>query len=175
MKTRQGIHVDLICMANNQVPLGIETPETNFLRMPHGKFGVRIVTSRDTEVTVHMGDKSVLSAKVQKGKALLTESADGKAFEFTGSGEQTVASPDETTTGTTADTQSSDNHGFVAVSVRFADETVVHGPQPQSDIAETICFQMNPPGKKHNACVAANLHRIIPPEGVTHSGCSCCH
>jgi len=170
MKTSQGIHVDLICMANNQVPLGIETPETNFLRMPHGKFGVRIVTSRETEVTVHLGDKAVLSAKVEKGKALLTQSADGKAFEFTACGEQPVASSDETKAATTADA----NHGFVAVSVRFADETVVHGPQPKPDIAETICFQMNPPGSKHNACVASNLHRIIPPEGVSNSGCSCC-
>lgn len=171
MKTRQAIHVDLVCMANNEVPIGIQTPETNFLRMPHGEFGVRIVTPRETEVAVHFGDKQVLSAKVKKGTHLLTEDTDGNVFKFTARGDQ-PASADETTPAQQPASQT--DTGFVAVSVRFVDEKVVHGPRPRADVAETICFQMNPPGSAHNATVADNLHRVIPPEGVTHSGCSCC-
>ena len=177
MKTDKGIYVDLIRGRDGLKPLDVETDDTILVRMEHGNFQVRIFTPQPADVSVHLDGTLKAQTKVAKGLTLIDSSTDGKPFAFTKRGDKAAAS--DTTAGgaqeplfaegTTDNLKPiADTHGLVMVSVKFSER-----PGQKPDHSETVFFQMNAP-QDHARTVAANLHRVIPPEGVTKSGCSCC-
>lgn len=177
MKTNKGIFVDLIRASDGLKPLDVETGDTVFVRMPHGNFKVRIVTPQPADVSVHLDGTHLGEQKVAKGMTLIEQDQSGRPFRFAAPGTKPAAS---TTDGGASQTtlfkdEAPDaslplapSHGLVMVSVKFSEQS-----GRKADKAENVFFQMNTP-KDHANAVACNLHRIIPPEGITHSGCSCC-
>jgi hypothetical protein len=177
MKTDKGIYVDLIRARDGLKPLDVETDDTILVRMEHGNFKVRIHTPQPADVSVHLDGTLKLETKVAQGMSMIDRDKSGQPFSFTKRGDKPRAS--DTTSGDaqeplfaegTADNQKpiAETHGLVMVSVKFSEQ-----PGQKPDHSEAVFFQMNAP-QDHARTVAANLHRVIPPEGVTKSGCSCC-
>jgi len=173
MKTEKGIHVDLIDASTRRVPLDVVTVDTIFVKMPHGNFEVRIVAPQPTNVAVRLDDVELVKCQVGQGMTFLKQSADGKPFRFTAPGKRSAAAPDTVSEGEPA-SPPAHTHGLVLVSVQLAEQA----PTPttaavKADKAETVAFQMNPL-REHLRVVAAQLHRVIAPEPLTPTGCSCC-
>jgi hypothetical protein len=181
MKTDNGSHVDLISGVTGRKPLGFDTDDTVFVRMPHGKFSVRVVTPAPTNVEVTVDGVKKLKATVPAGQLnMLAADDEGGEFVFGPRGEKPVCQlKDEATEGgEPACSQPAeplaDTHGLITVSVQFAEQPATkQGPAKKAGPTETVQFQMNQPGE-HERALASNVHRLIPPEGVTKSGCSCC-
>jgi hypothetical protein len=181
MKTCKGIFVDLIEAATNLKPLEFETEDAIFVRMPYGQFRVRIVAPQLTDITITMDDVELLRTKVGPGLALLSVDADGKPFVFAAPG-QAVAPPaagDGDKQGLLFELPAegkpaATTHGFVIVAVKLADQAPSkQGPGVNGDKADLVFFQMNPP-REHARALAANLHKVVPPEGITGSRCRTC-
>lgn len=63
--------------------------------------------------------------------------------------------------------------GFLIVSVKFTEQAPIPGVVPPPYDEDQVAFQMNPP-EDHNQMVAANFHKIVPPEKIEPRWCSCC-
>lgn len=63
--------------------------------------------------------------------------------------------------------------GFLVVAVKFTEQTPIPGVVPPPYDEDTLAFQMNPPSD-HNRMVAANFHKVVPPEKIEPRWCSCC-
>ncbi len=179
MKTDKGIHVDLISGVSGRKPLDFQTDRAIFVRMPHGQFSVRVVTPLPTNVAVSLDGVELLKTKVQpKQINLLSTDDEGNELRFDLPGES-PARPVKDGDRQDADTPKPaaslpKSNGLVLVSLQFAEQPKTKfGPARQAGETETVCFQMNAPGQ-HERALLANFNRIIPPEGVTQSGCSCC-
>jgi len=175
MKTDKGIFVDLIRAKDGLKPLDVETDDTILVRMEHGSFKVRIHSPQPADVMVHLDGTLTVETKVAQGMSMIDRGADGQPFVFTQPGKKarTTDGDIQPTLFTEAvldnERPVAPSHGLVMVSVKFSEQ-----PGQKPDKSETVFFQMNPP-QDHARAVAANLHRIVPPEGVTNSGCGCCN
>jgi hypothetical protein len=72
-----------------------------------------------------------------------------------------------------ASTQPDHITGFLVVSVKFTEQAPVPGIVPPPYDEDQVAFQMNPPAD-HDQMVAANFHKIVPPEKIEPRWCSCC-
>lgn len=179
MKTDKGIHVDLISGVTGRKPLDFQTDEAIFVRMPHGKFSVRVVAPLPTNVAISLDGVELLKTKVApKQINLLSADSDGNDLQFAPPGAAPIRpnKDDEAQaiTVTAKPERLAETHGLVLVSVQIAEQPKSKfGPAIKAGEAETVCFQMNAPGQ-HERALLTNFNRIVPPEGVTDSGCSCC-
>lgn len=179
MKTDKGIHVDLISGVTGRKPLDFQTGEAIFVRMPHGKFSVRVVAPLPTNVAISLDGVELLKTKVApKQINLLSTDAEGNELQFAPPGTAPVRSQkddeEQDLVATPKPERLAKTHGLVLVSVQIAEQPKSKfGPAIKAGESETVCFQMNAPGQ-HERALLTNFNRIIPPEGVTDSGCSCC-
>jgi len=205
MQSKYGILIDVLNASTpNRIPLNmlLEGGRT-LVKMPHGAFKVRVITPHQSDVSVTLDEKTLLTCQVAAGSTELSIGKDGRPFQFmsasdaaTAHGAETEATPIETE-GFEPDvdpallaqvvrdgivggdealkeiTQPAHITGFLVVCVNFTEQTPIPGiVHPPSDKDELV-FQMNPP-EKHNSMVAANFHKIVPPEKFEKRWCSCC-
>lgn len=181
--------VDLISGVTGRKPLDYRTEDTIYVRMPHGKFAVRVVTPHLANVAIAVDGVNVVKTQVPpKLVNMLDNDGQGNPLNFLSSeqkaqklaeaaAKQALPSAEQGSSPSAAqatpDTASSTD-GLVMVSVQFAEQKqTAQSPGRKAGDTETVFFQMNPPGK-HEFEMARNLLKVIPPEGVTNSGCSCC-
>ena len=79
----------------------------------------------------------------------------------------------DTTGETDAPVRQHQHSGFLGVVVRYVEQAPVPGVVPPSYDEAVVTFQLNP-HEKHLSAVAANFHRMVPPEPTTKKWCSCC-
>ena len=179
------ILVDVLDMAKNQSPIGFETfdPNITFVRMPHGKYGVKIKATDPIDVVVRQ-DNVVIFERQLEGGAIHTISrgADGKPFYFAPKGEkplfvaddagqpageesvkQEVLFPDAEEN--PEDTRYAESHGLIIVQVRFSFIKPDHGPLLPPDDFANVMFQFNTPAD-HPRAVAENFGRMRTPAEV---------
>ena len=158
-------------------PINFETstPPTVYARVAHGKFAVRVMTTSDAELMIHIDGRKVLEKSVSKGIHVFDRDAAGKIFSY---GEGPEASNSESTepvseqgtlfeidTPPVADAVES--FGQVAVHVRFADvQDGMPRPSVTPDFPVPVFFQMNPPGA-HEETMASLLSKVKRPAKLT--------
>lgn len=146
-------------------------PPTLYVRIPHGPYAVRVMTSSDTEVMVHVDGVKVLEAKVAKGIHIFDRDSEGRLFSY---GDATPPAQDDvpemvqqTLFGTDEEASCVKTHGQVAVHVRFCDVTLGSvRPAVTPDFPQPVFFQMNPPGQ-HEEALASSLRRMKAPPKLT--------
>lgn len=152
------------------VEFEISEPPTIYVRVPHGNFAVRIMTSSDAEVLVSVDGAEALKTTVTKGIHILDRDSQGRAFKFSpeAAGEPQGESPKQATLFAADEVQESkSSHGLVCVQVRFCD--VQNGsaiPDVTPDFPYPLFFQMNPPGA-HEETFAGLLSKLKTPEKLT--------
>lgn len=147
----------------------ITDPPTLYVRIPHGPFAVRVMTSSDAELMVHVDGAKVLEKKVGKGIHVFDKDADGKPLYFgtapaaaEGDGPQLVQ---ETLFGTDEVAECVKTHGQVAVHVRFCDvDNGTATPDVTPDYPQPVFFQMNAPGDHEEACASLLRKMKAPPK-----------
>lgn len=181
MKTCNGIFIDLIEGASGLKPLEIETEDVILVRMPHGPFRVRILAPQLTNVSVTVDGVERLATQVQPNQlTMLSTGSDGRPFTF-GDKPSVKATDQPLQPALFAEAPPRDtremvapSHGLVIVSAQFAEQSAsATAPGVKPGPAALVFFQMNT-HREHLRAVAANLHRVIPPEGVARRRCSCC-
>jgi hypothetical protein len=179
MKTCNGIFIDLIEGESGLKPLEIETEDVILVRMPHGQFRVRVLSPALANITVTLDGAEVLATQVKPNQlTVLSTGSDGRPFTF--GDKPSVKATDQPVQpalfveAPAKDTRemAAPSHGLVIVSAQFAEQGAT-APGVKPGPAALVFFQMNT-HRDHLRAVAANLHRVIPPEGVTRRRCSCC-
>jgi len=179
------ILVDVVDMAKNQTPIGFEThsPAISFVRMPYGKFGVRIKATDPVDVVVRM-DNTVLLRRQLEGNVIHTISRgeDGKPFYFAAPGTKPAHVADNAgqPVGVEAtkqellfpeaeaapeDNRYADSQGLVIVQVRFSHVQPDFGPLLPPDDFANVLYQFNEP-TAHNRAVAQNFARMVAPDAL---------
>lgn len=148
----------------------ITEPPTIYVRIPNGRFAVRVMTSSDTEIMIHVDGAMVLETKVGKGIHLFDRDAEGRLFNF-GENQATKSSVTKTVQRTRFDTEEAAScltkPGQVAVLARLC-KTNISTPCPPAapDYLQSIFFQMNPPGAHEETC-AELLSKMKSPPRLT--------
>jgi hypothetical protein len=203
MQSKNGIQIDVLnANTPNRIPLNMLLEGgLTLVRMPHGPFKVRVITPHPSDVIVTLDANQLTTCQVPAGTTELAMGKDGRAFVFkaadaTANGAPASATPIETEgfepevdpallAQTVLDgvvggeealkqiTQPPHVTGFLLVSVRFTEQAPIPGIVPPPYDTDEIAFQMNPPAE-HNGMVAANFHKIVPPEKIERRWCSCC-
>ncbi len=203
MQSKYGIMIDVLnANTPNRIPLNMLLEGgLTLVKMPHGPFKVRVITPHPSDVSVILDEKNLVSCKVAAGTTELSMGSDGRPFQFQPASDASSASaaavepiqtegfePDvdpELLAQVVRDgivggdealknlTQPPHVTGFLVVSVRFTEQPVIPGVVPPPYDTDEIAFQMNPP-EQHNGMVAANFHKIVPPEKIEPRWCSCC-
>jgi len=142
-------------------------PPTLYVRVPHGQFAVRVMSTADTEVMIHIDGVKVVDARVGKGIHIFSQDSDGRAFSYgdAAPAAETAAQEQKMLLASEEHDACVNTHGQVAVHVRFADEVDSAGcPRPgvSRDFAQPVFFQMNPPGA-HEEALAGLLRRMKAP------------
>lgn len=144
----------------------ITDPPTLYVRIPHGRYAVRVMTSSDTEIMVHVDGTKVLETKVGKGIHVFDRSAEGELFNFGEPGESHGDGPElvqKTLFGTDEQAACVKTHGQVVVHARFCDiDTGTPRPAVTPDFSQPVFFQMNPPGA-HEEEFASLLRKVKAP------------
>ena len=146
-------------------------PPTLYVRIPHGAYAVRVMTSSDTELMVHVDGVKVLEAKVTKGIHIFDRDSEGRLFNF---GEATPPAHNDvpemvqqTLFSTGEEASCVKTFGQVAVHVRFCDiDNGTVRPDVTPDYPQPVFFQMNPPGE-HEEALAGLLRRMKAPPKLT--------
>ncbi len=149
----------------------LNEPPTLYVRVPHGQFAVRVMSTADTEVMIHIGGVKVVDARVGKGIHIFSQDSEGRAFSYGDSAPtaETAAQEQQLLVANEEHDACANTHGQVAVHVRFADEVDAAGsPRPgvSRDFAQPVFFQMNPPGQ-HEEALAGLLRRMKAPQKLT--------
>lgn len=147
----------------------ITDPPTHFVRMPNGRFAVRVMTTADTELMIHVDGVKALEAKVSKGIHVFEKDSEGRLFNFREAGSTAKDAPElvqQTLFGTEEEALCVKTHGAVVVHVRFCDVTVDNKPVYTPDYQQPVFFQMNPPGAHEEAC-ASMLRKMKAPPKLT--------
>jgi len=185
MQANHGISIDVLnANTPNRVPLNVLLEGgMTLVQIPHGPFKLRIITPHQTDVSVTLDEKDVLKCQVAPGLTELAASNDGRLLTFapatTGGSVAPPADDQPTLFGAEdgEDTRQAQQPphvtGFLVVSAKFTEQTPVPGVVPPPYDTQEVAFQMNPP-KEHALMVAANFHRIVPPEKIERRWCSCC-
>jgi hypothetical protein len=149
----------------------ITDPPTLYVRVPHGRYAVRVMTTADAEVLVHVDGVKAIEAKVTKGIHIFDKDSEGNFFTH---GETTARAASEgpelvqqTLFGTDEVAECVKTHGQVSVHVRFCDVTTGNGkPILTPDFQQPVFFQMNAPGAHEEAC-ASLLRKLKAPPKLT--------
>lgn len=153
-------------------PINFETtePPTVYARVPHGRYAVRVMTTSDTELMIHIDGTKVIETRVTKGIHIFDKDADGRPFQYGENPIDQSNGPEMVQqslfdTGEVADCVKT--HGQVAVHVRFAD-VASNSPRPSitPDYPQPVFFQMNPPGT-HEETMAGLLRKVKRPAKLT--------
>lgn len=149
----------------------ISNPPTLFVRVPNGRYAVRVMTTADTEVLIHVDGTKALQTKVAKGIHYFDRDSEGKPFNFgdapaaqEGDGPQLEQ---QTLFGTNEEALCVKTYGQVAVHVRFCDITTPTGSHiVPPDFEQPVFFQMNQPGTHEEVC-ASMLSKMKSPPKLT--------
>lgn len=177
--------------AKGLVPLGfeVEEPRAMLYRMvPHGKFGVKILTPALTDVIVRLDNVTLLERRVDPGLTTLTTCSDGAAFTFSPDGVkaprvfaerpgQTAPVQEEVPADSAAPVQApaepegpyAPSQGLLIVQVRFAHITPPNSPELPPDDYAAVLIQMNP-APAHLTAMASVLSKVVrpaKPEGIS--------
>jgi hypothetical protein len=139
----------------------ITQPPTLYVRMPHGQFAVRVISSSQAEVKVSVDGASVLQAQVGKGVHVFDKDAEGRLFNF--SNTPAAANVQPTLFDNDEQAECTQTHGEVAIQVRFCD---VGSSSDKSEFMDPIYFQMNAPGD-HEEALASLLSKMKAPPKLT--------
>lgn len=167
-------------------PLGynIENAPTRFSRVPHGPFGIQVMSKEGAELIVHLNGERLLDAAVPGGIHILEVDKDGKKFMFQPLGANAVdhcpempsanallakpeAKPEATADGAESAVpqpqvfQAPTGHGLVFVVARFAEDKgpLPHPPRQEYLVAEQVCAPAD-----HDMNMAGNLRRVVQPD-----------
>lgn len=203
MQSKHGIQIDVLnANTPNRIPLNMLLEGgLTLVKMPHGPFKVRVITPHPSDVTVTLDANQLTFCQVPAGITELAMGKDGRPFAFkaadaTADGAPAASAPVETDgfepdvdpellAKTVLDgvvggeealkqiTQPPHVTGLLLVSVRFTEQAPIPGIVPPPYDTDELAFQMNPPAE-HNGMVAANFHKIVPPEKIERRWCSCC-
>lgn len=149
----------------------LNDPPTLYVRVPHGQFAVRVMSTADTELMIHIDGQKVLDTRVSKGIHIFERDSEGRPFAY-GRAPVVGETPEleqQTLFGSDEEAECVKTHGQVAVHVRFADEQGPDGcPRPgvSRDFSHPVFFQMNPPGE-HEEALAGLLRRMKAPPKLT--------
>ncbi|MBX9571858.1 MAG: hypothetical protein K2X77_23395 [Candidatus Obscuribacterales bacterium] len=153
-------------------PIGFEItePPTVYARVPHGRYAVRVMTTADAELMIHIDGAKVIETTVAKGIHIFDKDADGRPFQYGENPVDTSEAPEmvqQTLFDSGAPAECVKTHGQVAVHVRFADVPTT-GPRPgvTPDYPQPVFFQMNPPGV-HEETMAGLLRKVKRPAKLT--------
>lgn len=151
-------------------PLGynINDVQTYFSRVPHGHYGIQVISPGGAELIVHVNGDRRLEATVPGGVQILEFDKDGRPFNFGPEGACAPAGSDASPVAAEAETGNGDaeaqpfevprGHGLVFIVARFAqDNSPVHQPPRQEYL---FAFQMNEPSR-HDQVMAGNLRRVV--------------
>ena len=179
------ILVDVVDMAKNMSPIGFETmnPSMSFVRMPHGKYGVRIKATEPVDCVIRQDNKVIFERQLEAGVVhTLTRQSDGKPFYFAAPGEKPAFVSDKAGLPVGAneeeakqlllypeadlgDDRYAESHGLIIVQVRFAHVQPDYGPLLPPDDFANVLFQFNTPAD-HNRAVVANFARMEAPDAL---------
>jgi hypothetical protein len=177
------ILVDMVDMSKNECPLGFETDNTVFVRMPYGKFGVRIKATDPVDVVIRLDNVILVQReRLEAGEIhTISRGDDGKPFVFVEPGttpkhiaddagqpigaerplEQESLFPEAEARA--EDDRYADSYGLVVVEVRFSHVKPDYGPMLPPDGFSNVLFQMNEP-TAHLRAVTAQFTRMVRPE-----------
>lgn len=204
MQSKNGIMIDVLnANTPNRIPLNMLLEGgLTLVKMPHGPFKVRVVTPHPSDVTVTLDSKQLTFVQVPAGMSELAMGKDGRPFTFQSAADATASGADAApapipTEGFAEDvdpellaqvvrdgvvggdealkelSQPAHVTGLLLVAVRFTEQAPIPGIVPPPYDTDELAFQMNPP-EQHNGMVAANFHKIVPPEKIERRWCSCC-
>lgn len=179
------ILVDLVDMAKSESPIGFTTDTMQFVRMPYGKFGVRIKATDQVDVIIRLDNKILFQReRLEAGEIhTISRGDDGKPFYFVAKGEkpkhllsadigepiarETEQEPlfPEADLVETEDPRVAESYGLVIVQVRFSHVTPDYGPQYPPDGFSNVLFQMNEP-EAHRRATAFAFARMSRPEAL---------
>ncbi|SRR5579883_428920 len=201
MQTKHGISIDVLnANTPGRVPLNVLLEGgITLVRIPHGPFKIRVNTPHQTDVEVTLDDKSILTCQIQPGLSELERGVDGRSFAFTPADTtsgaaaasfacEAVPADSETAAenvvleGDAVVTEKPEARkpaqpphisGFLVVSCKFTEKPPIPGELPLPYDEQEAAFQMNPPAE-HALAIAANFHKIVPPEKIERRWCSHC-
>ena len=152
------------------IEFAIDSPPTLFVRVPHGRYAVRVMTTADTEVMIHVDGNKSLRSKVAKGIHYFDKDEAGNFFNFGEAPAAEGVGPElvqQTLFGTDEEAMCVKTHGQVIVHVRFCDITTPAGSQiVPPDFEQPVFFQMNQPGA-HEEVTASMLSKMKAPPKLT--------
>lgn len=185
--------VDLVEEATGVPPLDcrLEYPKFTFVRMPAGKYSVRVRATHPSALTIIVDGKTVAQAKVRRGEHHFGEDDGGTPLVFKpgmavirveqparepASADDGPGTLDAAVAKLEAKSEDVRTNGRVIVHLRATDgddHTANRDALPPDDVT-VITFQMNAPAD-HDQLVASNLDRMVMPE-TEHTGhCNLCH
>jgi hypothetical protein len=179
------ILVDVLDMAKNMSPIGFETfnPSITYVRMPYGKFGVKIKATDPIDVVVRQDNVIILQRQLEGGVIhTLSRGDNGKPFYFAAKGTKPMFVADDAgrpvgPDGETArqevlfpdadpeDARYAESHGLIIVQVRFSHVKPDHGPLLPPDDFANVMFQFNEP-TEHARAVTKTFARMVAPAEV---------
>lgn len=177
------ILVDVVDMATGLTPIGFETdrPNINYVRMPFGKYGVRIKGTESVDLVVRQ-DNVVIAQRRLEGGVVHTvhRGDDGKPMFFSAPGVKPQHVADDagrplTGAGEVAATEGSlfpeaelklpyaESFGLITVQVRFSHLKPDFGPELPPDDFTSVLFQFND-HKAHLKAMSQNFAKAVRPE-----------
>ena len=180
------ILVDVLDMAKNMSPIGFETfsPSITYVRMPYGKFGVKIRATDPIDVVVRQDNVVIIQRQLEGGVVhTISRGDDGKPFYFAAEGTKPAHVADDAgqpvgveiaarqevlfpeAEGDPEDSRYAPSHGLVIVQVRFSHVKPDFGPLLPPDDFANVMFQFNDPST-HARAVAQNFAHMVAPAEV---------
>jgi hypothetical protein len=179
------ILVDVLDMAKNMSPIGFETfnPSITYVRMPHGKYGVKIRATDPIDVVIRQDNVVILQRQLEGGVVhTISRDDNGKPFYFAAKGtkpahiaddagqpvgaetaaRQEVLFPDAEDS---EDSRYAESHGLIIVQVRVSHVKPDFGPLLPPDDFANVMFQFNDPSD-HSRAVTENFARMVAPAEV---------
>lgn len=145
----------------------IAEPPTLYVRVPHGRFAVRVMCSSDAEVLVSVDGTEALKTKVGKGIHILDRDSQGRFFQFSDQPAVDKSVKQESLFADDSAPDSCSSHGLVCVQLRFCDiDNGLGRPDITPDFPYPVYFQMNPPGA-HEEAFAGLLSKLKKPARLT--------
>jgi hypothetical protein len=179
------ILVDVLDMAKNMSPIGFETfnPSITYVRMPYGKFGVKIRATDPIDVVVRQDNVVIFRRQLEGGVIhTISRGEDGKPFYFAAEGTKPAHVADDAgqhigvetaakqevlfpEVENPEDSRYAPSHGLVIIQVRFSHVKPDFGPLLPPDDFANVMFQFNDPST-HARAVTQNFAHMVAPDEV---------